>query len=319
MLMLGEVSTGLLRHSISVSPRTAGDLMMLRRDQPVRSSSRPIAHAVSQDLLTGVDCRLATGTDGGPRCVGTVRSHAAMTGGRVLQGSAYVGVTRSQHNRRLPWSHYLSRPGIVETIGAGRLPEVVTAFAGTQQPGSLDLGSIGTRVMNTVQDSDRLDGGLPFRMARTSLRWIVVPTELPLADSATVQFTVDGDSRRTLVLRLDVDPAGETPERVVDLCEDLALHDWLLTALEELIDRSQIGSGPPALVVDQLKPAIDQLLHLWMPAARLDPALVELWQSLERRPGFSRQWRASVDRVRDQLTVSTIALLSTTGLEAARS
>lgn len=316
--MLGEVSTGLLRHSISVSPRTAGDLMMLRRDQPVRSSSRPIAHAVSQDLLTGVDCRLPTGTDGGPRCVGTVLSHATMTGGRVLQGSAYVGVTRSQHNRRLPWSHYLSRPGIVETIGAGRLPEVVAAFAGTQQPGSLDLGSIGTRVMNTVQDSARLDGGLPFRMARTSLRWLVVPTELPLTDSATVQFTVDGDSRRTLVLRLDVDPSGEAPERIVELCEDLALHDWLLTALEELIDRSQIGSGPPALVVDQLKPAIDQLLHLWMPAARLDPALGELWQSLERRPGFSRQWRASVDRVRDQLTVSTIALLSTAGLEAAR-
>ncbi|GIH12088.1 SCO2521 family protein [Rugosimonospora africana] len=310
MLMLGEVSTGLLRHSTSVSARIADDIMMLRQDQPVRSSRRPIAHAVSQDLLTGVDCRLPIGTVGGPRCVGTVRSHAAMTGGRVLQGSAYVSVTPSQHNRRLPWSYYLSCPGIVETIGAGRLPEVAAGFASQQQSGSLDLGSIGTRVMNAVQDSPHLDGRLPFRMARTVLRWMVAPTDLAIRDSASVQFTVDGESRRTLVLRLDIGPPGPTPERVVELCEDLALHDWLLTALEELIDRSQIGSGPPAAVVDRLKPAIDQLLHLWMPAARLEPALAELWQSLERRPGFSRQWKAGVDRVRDQLTASTIALLS---------
>ncbi len=319
MLMLGEVSTGLLRHSIAVSARLADDIMMLRQDQPVRSSRRPIAHAVSQDLLTGVDCRLPTGTEGGPRCVGTVRSHATMTGGRVLQGSAYVNVTPSQHNRRLPWSYYLSCPGIVETIGAGRLPEVAVGFAGPQQPGSLDLGSIGTRVMNTVQDSPQLDGRLPFRMARTTLRWMVAPTDLPLRERSAVQFTVDGDSRRTLVLRLDVEPTGGGTERVVDLCEDLALHDWLLTALEELIDRSQIGSGPPAAVVQRLKPAIDQLLHLWMPAARLEPALAELWQALERRPGFTRQWRASVDRVRDQLTASTVALLSAASLGPVRS
>ncbi|GAA5195300.1 SCO2521 family protein [Rugosimonospora acidiphila] len=291
---------------------------MLRRDQPVRWSSRPIAYAVTQDLLTGVDCRLpAAGS--GTRCVGTVRSHAALTGGRVLQGSAHVAVARSEHNRRLPWSHYLSRPGVVETIGTERLPEVVAGFSGSpQQSGSLDLGSIGTRVMNTVQDSPQFDGRLPFRMARTTLRWIVAPTDLRLPDTATVQFTVDGEVRRILVLRLDLDLAEEALEQVVALCEDLALHDWLLTALEQLIERSQIGSGPPVQVVERLKPAIDQLLHLWMPAARIHPELMELWQSLERRPGFTRQWRAGVDRVRDQLTANTIALLSSARLESLR-
>jgi len=33
-----------------------------------------------------------------------------------------------------------------------------------------------------------------------------------------------------------------------------------------------------------------------------------VWESIERRPGFTRQWRASVDRVRDQVAVGTAAL-----------
>jgi hypothetical protein len=35
-----------------------------------------------------------------------------------------------------------------------------------------------------------------------------------------------------------------------------------------------------------------------------------LWAGLERRPGFSRQWKASVEQVRDQVAVNSIALLS---------
>jgi hypothetical protein len=313
MLMLGEVSTGLLRHSTAVPPQTARDVLMLRHDEPVRSSMRPTAYAVSQDLFTGVDCRLPTGAGGGPRCVGTVVSHAILTGGRVLQGSAHVRVTPSQHNRRLPWSYYLSMPGVVETIGSARPAELAAGFVAAQQAaqqrGGLDLRSIGTRVMNTVQDCADLDGQTPFRMTRTALRWVVTSSG-GFDDPATVQFAIDGEARRTLVLQLDIDPAGEMPDRVVELCEDLALHDWLLTALLELIERSGIGSGSPERVLDRLRPAIDQLLHLWMPAARTDPALSELWESLERRPGFSRQWRASVDRVRDQLAAGTVALLS---------
>jgi hypothetical protein len=318
MLMLGEVSTGLLRNSISVPPRVADDILMLRRDQPVRASSRPIGYAVSQDLLTGVDCRLSTGAESGPRCIGTVRSHAAMTGGRVLQGSAYVTVAQSRHNRRLPWSYYLSLPGTVEVIGTARLPDVAAGFAATANNGGLDLGSIGARVMNEVHQSRSLDGRVPFKMARTTLRWIVAPTLLPLGDGPPVQFTVDEGNRRTVLLRLDLEPSDGTAERLVELCEDLALHDWLLTALETLIERSQIGSGSPEQIVDRLKPAIDQLLHLWMPAARTDPALGELWQSLERRPGFTLQWRAGVDRVRDQLAASNIAMLSAAIREAGR-
>src|SRR5207244_8635773 len=95
---------------------------------------------------------------------------------------------------------------------------------------------------------------------------------------------------------------------VTGLCEDLALHDWLLTAILQILDRSRIGALPRGEVVRRLAPAVDHLLHLWMPAARVDRSLLGVWESIERRPGFSRQWRASVDRVRDQVAVSTPAL-----------
>jgi hypothetical protein len=77
-----------------------------------------------------------------------------------------------------------------------------------------------------------------------------------------------------------------------------------------MIERSRIGGESRAHTVERLRPAIDHLLHLWMPAARVSQDLLELWDYLERWPGFSRQWRVSVDRIRDQIAASTIALLS---------
>jgi stage V sporulation protein SpoVS len=239
-------------------------------------------------------------------------SRAILTGGRVVQGSAFVRIGRSQRGRRLPWSHYLSRPGVVEAIGRMGPRDVASGFAASsQQSETLNLGAIGSRAMNQVQHASRLDRRTPFRMARTHLRWIVVPTTAaqPVGPPA-VWFGVDGESRRTLLIRLDVDLDSDRAARVVELCEDLALHDWLLTALGELIERSQIGAAAPEAVVGKLKPAIDELLHLWMPAARVDRSLLELWESLERRPGFSKQWKAAVDRVRDQVAMATIAMLS---------
>jgi hypothetical protein len=306
-LMLGEVNTALLQHSTAVSTQISGDILGLRVGEPVRWSIRPAPYAVSPDLLTGVDCRLPSRSDLQARCVGTAVSRAILTGGRILQGSAYARIGRSRISRRLPWSHYLSRPGVVEAIGKMGLRDVASGFAASpQQPESLNLGAIGARAMNAVQHATRLDRRTPFRMARTGLRWIVVPATGP----PSVWFGVDGEYRRTLLIRLAVDLRSEDPNRIVELCEDLALHDWLLTAVAELIDRSRIGAAPPEEVVGRLKPAIDELLHLWMPAARLDRSLIELWESLELRPGFSRQWKAAVDRIRDQVAMTTIAMLS---------
>jgi hypothetical protein len=194
----------------------------------------------------------------------------------------------------------------LEAIGKPSPQDIASGFATSpQRSESVDLGAIGSRAMNAVQHAFQLDRRTPFRMGRIGLRWIVAPTTGP----PSVSFSIDGAYQRTLLVRLAVDLHSDETGRVVELCEDLALHDWLLTALVELIDRSRIGAAPPEDVIRRLKPAIDQLLHLWMPAARVDQSLVELWDSLERRPGFSRQWRSTVDRVRDQIAITTITML----------
>ena len=99
------------------------------------------------------------------------------------------------------------------------------------------------------------------------------------------------------------------PAAVAGLCEDFALHDWLLTTVVRMLDGSRLGSLDGADAVRALRPAVDHLLHLWMPGARVHHALAPLWEVLEREPGFTRQWRTLVQRIRDQLAVQAIPLL----------
>ncbi|GAB3965387.1 hypothetical protein [Plantactinospora veratri] len=81
-------------------------------------------------------------------------SHAAVTGGHVLQGSTYTRLDRAASNRRLIWSHYLSRPGWVETIGKVDIRDVAQGFLGpTYQPQTLNLGAISARLIDGVQSS----------------------------------------------------------------------------------------------------------------------------------------------------------------------
>ena len=305
MLTLGEVHTGLLQNWTSVTQPLSTQVLALMLGERVRRSERPIAHAVSPDLLTGVDCRLVTSSGLRVRGVGTTVSRAAITGGHVLQGSTYAHVVRSKADRRLQWSHYLARPGVIEALGKMDRADLAGGFLTAKSaPVSLDLGAISGRAMDMVQRSPELDRTPPFKIARTRLRWVVAVDDVQRAGSRA-QFTIDSATARTLRLTVCEDdlPAA------IELCEDLALHDWLLTALLKLIERSRIGAMPRPQVVDRLRPAIDYLLHLWMPAARLDDSMLALWGSLERQPGFTRQWEASVSRIRDQVALSTIALL----------
>ncbi|GAB2928199.1 SCO2521 family protein [Micromonospora polyrhachis] len=305
MLTLGEVHTGLLQNSTSLSLEHAAQLLDRLVGERVRRSERPISYAVSTDQLTGIDCQLPTRSGSRTRGVGTVVSHAAVTGGHVVQGSTYTRVGRAAANRRLVWSHYLSRPGHVETIGKVDAQDVCRGFLGTvYQPQVLDIGAVSARTMDAVQLSSHLDRRPPFRTRRTRLRWAVVPAEDPGAEPRGT-FRVESATLRTLELTVGHDDV----HAIVALCEDLALHDWLLTTLLSLIEASLTSPGTRAQKIDRLRPAIDCLLHLWMPAARLDEAVLPVWQALERRPGFTRQWQSSVDRIRDQVTLSTIALL----------
>jgi hypothetical protein len=306
MLTVGEVHTGFLQNSTSLTQILSAQVLALVPGSRVRRSERPIAHAVSPDLLTGIDCRLATSSGARVRGIGTAVSRAAITGGRVLQGSAYAQIIKSEVDRRLPWSHYLSRPGVIETVGRTDLIDLTGGFLTARQaPVSLDLGAISGRAMDMVQRSSELDRKPPFRMARTRMRCVVAVTRTQPADTRA-QFTIDSATTRTL--RLTV---GENDLlAAVELCEDLALHDWLLTALLELIERSRSGRNARPELVDRLCPAIDHLLHLWMPAARLDKSMLPLWRSLEQQPGFTKQWAASVSWIRDQVALNAIMLLS---------
>jgi hypothetical protein len=305
MLVLGEVHTGLLQNSTSLASSQCEQLLGFVQSEAVRRSERPIPYAASPDLFTGVDCPLATASGAKVRGVGTVLHRATITAGRVVQGSSLTQVIRGTAGRRLPWSHYLARPGRVETIGKADWTDLTGGFVVTTSLAStLDLGAISGRMVDTVQTSPGLDRSAPFRAPRTKLRWTATTIADP-GDGPAIAFGIEDSQLRTLRLQC----AEEQLPAVAELCEDLAVHDWLLTTLLQLIERSRIGTGAPGAVVVRLRPVIDHLLHLWMPAARVRQDLLTLWESLERRPGFSRQWQASVDRIRDQIAVGTIALL----------
>lgn len=159
--------------------------------------------------------------------------------------------------------------------------------------------------MDRVQGAAGLDRQAPVRMPRTSLRWVAVPVEA-CSGIAQARFVIESQTLRTLLLRVDMPEISA----VVEFCEDLALHDWLLTSVLNLIEQSRIGAGPWSYTVDRLRPAIDYLVHLWMPGARVDGSLLALWGALEQRPGFTKQWSAVVNRIRDQLALSRLALES---------
>lgn len=301
MVTMGEVHTGLLRNSVAVSSGTATRLLGFVVGERVRTFERPIPHAISAELLIGVDCPLATPSGSKVRAIGTVASRAAITGGHIVQGSAYVRVADESAERRLPWSHYLARPGVVETIGKTSPSQLVDGFLNARRPPNcLDLGAISARALTAVQDSADLNQMPPFKTKRTRLRWAIGPAG-HAADS--IMFRLESDLIRTVRL-----PHRELEvATVATFCEDLALHDWLITTLLSLVGRAPIGSGDRKAVVDWLQPALDYLLHLWMPAARIDAALDNLWEALERRPGMSRQWQTMVSRIRDQLALAAVA------------
>lgn len=300
LVTMGEVHTGLLHHSSAVSPAAATRLLDVVLGERVLRSDRPISYVASPSQLTGVDCLLPASSGAKIRGVGTVVSRTALTGGHVLQGSAYVQVRRSALARRLPWSHYLDRPGIVETLGKADGRQLADGFLEAKPAGAyLDLASIARLAMDSIQDQRDLDHRSAFRSSRTRFRWVVAPDS---ADQKHVVFGVFNDVTRTV--RLPASSVDVTA--VARLCEDLALHDWLLTTLLSLIERSRIGVGSRATVVQRLQPAVDFLLHLWMPAARVDRTLVEVWDGVEQSSGLSRQWKVNVDRIRDQLALGAM-------------
>ncbi|GAA5061020.1 hypothetical protein HNP84_008874 [Thermocatellispora tengchongensis] len=302
MLIMGEVQTGLLRNLGELGEPKCREVLGLVSGEEPRTSMRPLPYAISPEQFTGVDCRLPGVSGARIRGTGTVAQHAVIVGGRVLQASAYATVVAGAADHRLPWSHYLARPGDIEVHGRPRWADMAEGFMAAEMPmDALNLSAIGGRLMAAVQESPHLDGKTPFKSTRTHLRWVLWRGE---AGAPPLLLTLGKGSLRTLRL------TGEPATDVTAFCEDLALHDWLLTTIQAIIQRALIGTAAPSQIAARLAPAIDHLMHLWMPGARVPDSYQHLWKELERRPGFSRQWASSVTRIRDQIAVNTLSLLS---------
>lgn len=305
MLVLGEIRTCLLQNSGTATRSAVTELLQFSPGERVRASERPLARAVSSELMNGVDCGMPSAKGARVRGVGTVAARGVVTGGRVLQGSVYARLERGEFNRRLPWSHYLASPGMIETTGGFDRIDVVNGFFTEPSPQSnLDLGALSERLIGNVQMSPRLDHVVPFKSRRTRMRWVAT-TKDGSASCVGGEFTIADDNLRMFSLVLEEGAL----QSIIEFCEDLAMHDWVLTTLLQLVERSSLGStdGPEALV--RLRPAMDHLLHLWMPGAHVAQQLQPLWDSLERRPGFTKQWQATVTRIRDQLAIHTLGML----------
>ncbi|MFB6790700.1 SCO2521 family protein [Streptomyces olivaceus] len=305
VLACGEVRTTLLPARQALDIRSAAGLLALRADERVLLSERPGLYARSPATLTGVDCPLPSANGARIRAVGTVTAHAALTEGRVLQTSAHCSLPATGPDQRRPWGEYLVRPGVVEPLG--KLPHEAVARGVLDGPrrGDLDVGLIADGLLTRLLRHPLLDQRAPFRSRPTRLRWAALPAA-PGEGPSLERFTLAEDELRTVRLRVPEDTAATD---LATLCDDLALHDWLLTTVVRMLDGVRLGATAaedPGAAVRALRPAVDHLLHLWMPGARVGRELAPLWDPLEERPGFTRQWQAMVQRIRDQLTLHTV-------------
>ncbi|MEU8261983.1 SCO2521 family protein [Micromonospora sp. NPDC048999] len=303
MLTVGEVHTSLLQHSTALAQEQSSEVLNLVEGEAVLTSRRPSLYAVSPDLRTGVDCWLPSAKNRQLRGVGAVVTRAVITGGRIVQSSSIVQVVAGE--RRRPWSHYLANPGVLETVGKLDAADLAGGFRLGNAADVLNLEAITGRVLDGVQMSDLLDRRPPLRAARTRLRWTAQVDQRPQAAGSAV-VTVDTPTLRTV--ELVVGPQ-DVPAAVAGLCEDLALHDWLLTTLSALMEVAVTRAVPTREHIERLRPVLEHLLHLWLPGARVDPRLRLIWDKLEQVPGFSRQWKSSVNWIRDQISVANMALL----------
>jgi hypothetical protein len=301
-LTIGEVRTGLLLTSAAVSADTAVDLLAIMPGRSVSTRQRPIHYARSPEVLTGVDCAAPLAARREVRLVGTPATQLSLTDGRVIQAGTRATFRQDPAGRRRPWSHYLAQPGVLEVLGKASDESLATGFLhGPATTTALDLGAVNVRTLAAIQRSEHLDQNPPLRGRHTRLRWAAETSD----GDQEIVFTLDAEGLRTVRLRA---PEPD-PRALADFCADLALHDWLLSTLLEIVDRALARSRPSADLIRMLRPGIDHLVHAWMPAVHVSTTLDEIWQELDVRSGFSLQWQKTVERIRDQLSVGLIEAL----------
>lgn len=302
MLILGEVRTALLRNSGPLSSARAADLLSIKPGRPVLATERPINRTVSPDTLMGVDCRLSTVPKVKARGIGTVAVRATLSGGLLLQSSAQAKVEFAESQSRQKWSHYARKRGVVEVMTKAESGHLAEGHRTRIDADTLDLGAVSQHLIGLIQQRPQLDHVVALRTRPTRLRWTA---EADDTAEPSVHLHVDDQVLRTVRV---VVPASllDSAER---FCVDLALHDWLLTTVDNVVEQADriaaAGSDPLPLLTS----ALGLLVKLWMPAAHVDPRLRVLWDLMEAQPGFTRQWQAQITWIRDQMAVRTIKAL----------
>ncbi|WP_406232475.1 SCO2521 family protein [Nocardia sp. NBC_01009] len=307
LIVLGEVRTCLVPASGALSRVEVRNLLALKPGRPVRSWERPIPMAISPTMLVGVDCLLATGTGAKAEARGTVATDAVVVGGRVLQSSVRTAVVRAARPQREKWEHYLRRGGVTEVINKIRSDigiDLVHGFLHRPMgPDTLDLGSISERLLARVRLDRGLDQRSPLLTGSTRLQWTA---RLGAVEVPHVEFRLEDEEVRTVQITVrDIEDLAVAQQ----FCADLAMHDWLLTAVVNAVeeaDRYDTASPDSARV---LAAVLEHLAHLWMPGAHTPPPFLGLWQQLELRPGFTRDWDSRVGQLRNRLSVATLAAL----------
>ncbi|MET7769689.1 SCO2521 family protein [Nocardia sp. NPDC005366] len=314
LVVLGEIRTCLLPSATALSQAEASELLALMPGSAVRWKERPGKLAISPTIAVGVDCDLALGDDpvregGFAHIVGTVATNAVLVGGRVLQSSAHTRVVRATDRRRQTWSHYISCKGITEVIN--RIPEREIAekalvrgyFSGPFTEQTLDLASISERLLGDIRMAAQLDQRPPIRARTTRLRWTA---RIGGSAGPATDLRLDDDRVRSIQLIVREEKDLTETQR---FCEDLAVHDWLLTVMAELLDEADHFPSRSPKRIDTLAPALEHLTGLWMPGGHTPTLVRALWKELQNDPGFTRQWTTLVSRLRDNIAVATLDAL----------
>jgi hypothetical protein len=303
VLVMGEVRTCLLHNAGPLPQPVVAQLLGLVPGRRVLSTGRPVGRSISPELTVGVDCRLATGSRTRARGIGTVTSHAIITAGAVLQGSAKTHVRHAAADYRLSWSHYAGQPGVIEVISQADATDLAAGYLADISPTcTLDLGSVSGHLINSVQMNPQLDHITHVRSRLTRVCWVaqIGDWDIPVA-----RVHAKDDVVRTIKLTMPEGHLGLAAR----FCEDFALHDWLLTTVAQVIEQADRAETAGREAIDILRPAVKRLLHLWMPGTYVDPAMRMLWDALERRSGFSLQWNAQAARIRDWIDLRTLQAL----------
>jgi len=291
----GEVRTCLIQNLGTLSSSASVALMQLTPGSPVSKVDRPVRRVVSPEQVTGVDCRLQVAREGRGRAIGTVLSHAVVTNGRILQGTAHVALTEATSKERREWRHYLRHQGVVEVLGAPNPHNVIDGYLADSSPArGLDLASISDRIIDDVQQSDTLNHTTALRAGTSVVRWAATLS----ADARPTAGIAKSELPNRHVIRLTGAP--EDLPALIRFCEEFALHEWLLTTVQDVIvPRAETDIARDRDPLDSLLFALNELVPLWMPPTHLSPDMKALWEAMESRTHYTRLFERQVARIRD--------------------